>query len=38
MKRANYRVAFEILLEYWDSLPDEEKDNIDRRLREEANV
>ena len=32
--KANYRKGFNILMEYWDSLPDEEKADIDRRLTE----
>ena len=30
----NYKKAYNILMEYWDSLPDEEKPDIDRRLKE----
>ena len=29
-----YRQAYLILMEYWDSLPDEEKPEIDKRLKE----
>lgn len=29
-----YREAYDILMEYWDSLPDEEKEDIDSRLKE----
>ena len=32
--KTNYRKGFNILMEYWDSLPDEEKEDIDRRLTE----
>lgn len=28
-----YKEAYYILMEYWDSLPDEEKPDIDRRLK-----
>ena len=27
-----YEVAYHILMEYWDSLPDDEKESINRRL------
>jgi len=33
-REAKYREAYFILMEYWDSLPDEEKEDIDRRLTE----
>jgi len=29
-----YQTALGILMEYWDSLPDEEKPKIDKRLKE----
>lgn len=29
-----YKIAYKILMEYWDSLPDEEKPEIDKRLKE----
>jgi hypothetical protein len=29
-----YKEAFDILMEYWDSLPDIEKPIIDRKLRD----
>jgi len=29
-----YYEAYNILMEYWDSLPEEEKPYIDRRLKE----
>lgn len=29
-----YRKAYHILMEYWDSLPDEERPKINKRLRE----
>ena len=29
-----YKEGFNILMDYWDSLPDEEKGNIDKKLRE----
>jgi len=32
--KKNYKKAYCILMEYWDSLPDEEKDDINKRLRE----
>lgn len=28
-----YQKAFNLLMEYWDSLPDEEKPEIDKRLK-----
>ena len=31
--KTNYKKAFSILMEYWDSLPDEEKPKIDERLK-----
>ena len=34
MTDPNYKEAFNILMEYWDSLPDEEKVDIDKRLKE----
>lgn len=34
----DYEKAYDILMEYWDSLPDEEKESIDLRLRVEAGV
>ena len=33
IKMANYKKAYSILMEYWDSLPDDEKNNIDKRLK-----
>ena len=30
----DYKAGFYILMEYWDSLPDEEKIHIDERLKE----
>ena len=32
--KTNYRKGFNILMEYWESLPDEEKADIDKRLQE----
>jgi len=32
-KLDKYKEGFNIVMEYWDSLPDEEKPKIDRRLR-----
>ena len=29
-----YQYAYDILMEYWDSLPDEENQKIDKRLKE----
>ena len=29
----SYKKAFLILMEYWESLPDEEKSNIDKELK-----
>jgi len=31
---ADYKKAYNILMDYWDSLPDEEKKDIDKRLKE----
>ena len=31
--KPDYETAYCILMEYWDSLPDDEKKDIDRRLR-----
>lgn len=28
-----YKEAYNILMDYWDSLPDEEKPEIDRKLK-----
>tara|TARA_Y100000593_G_scaffold89567_1_gene174066 strand:- start:2468 stop:2713 length:246 start_codon:yes stop_codon:yes gene_type:complete len=33
-KLHRYKTAVGILMEYWDSLPDEEKPKIDKRLKE----
>lgn len=30
----NYKEAYNILMEYWDSLPDEEKNIIDQKLKD----
>ena len=32
--KANYEKAYHILMEYWDSMPDDQKDDIDKRLKE----
>ena len=32
-ERNRYKEAYNILMEYWDSLPDEEKPRIDERLK-----
>lgn len=29
----DYEKAYDILMEYWDSMPDEEKEDIDKRLK-----
>jgi hypothetical protein len=34
MKKPDYKKAYLILMECWDSLPDEEKAEIDKRIRE----
>jgi len=31
---SRYKKAYDILMEYWDSLPDEEKPTIDKKLKE----
>jgi hypothetical protein len=33
-KQLDYKKAYNILMDYWDSLPDEEKKKIDKRLKE----
>ena len=33
-KKPNYEKAYDILMDYWDSLPDDEKAYIDNRLKE----
>jgi len=33
-KEVDYEKAYYILMEYWDSFPDEEKDNINKELKE----
>lgn len=30
----NYKKAYYILMDYWDSLPDEEKEYIDKKLKD----
>jgi len=30
----DYRKAYDIFMEFWDSLPDEEKPEIDKKLKE----
>ena len=30
----DYKLAYDILMDYWDSLPDEDKKDIDERLKE----
>jgi len=32
-KKINYEKAYNLLMEYWDSLPDEEKPKIDKELK-----
>lgn len=32
-KKPDYRKGFNILMEYWDSLPEDEKGTIDKKLR-----
>ena len=32
-KKPDYKKGFEILIDYWDSLPDEESDNINMKLK-----
>jgi hypothetical protein len=34
MKKPNYEEAYHILAEYFDSIADEEKEEVDRRLKE----
>jgi len=34
MVKKDYKKAYYILMDYWDSLPDEEKEDIDTRLKE----
>ncbi len=30
----NYKKGFDILMEYWDSIDDEQKEDVDKRLKE----
>jgi len=32
--KQDYKKGFNILMEYWDSLPDEQKEEINQRLNE----
>lgn len=32
--KPNYRKAYHILMDYWGNLPDEDKPEIDKRLKE----
>jgi predicted CopG family antitoxin len=32
--KQNYKKGFEILMEYFDSISDEEKEEVDKRLKE----
>lgn len=32
--KEQYKKAYEILMEFWDSLPDEYKPELDKRLKE----
>ncbi len=32
-KADNYEKKYHLFMEYWDSMPDEEKANIDKRLK-----
>jgi hypothetical protein len=34
IRQCRWEKAYHILMEYWDSMPDEEKEDIDRRLTE----
>ena len=34
MKKPNYKKGYEILSEYFDSIAEEEKEEVDRRLKE----
>ena len=34
MNKPNYKKAYNILMEYWDCLPEDEKENIDIELKE----
>ena len=34
-KYVDLRIAYDILMEYWDSLPDEQKPEIDERFKGE---
>ena len=34
MKKPNYKKGYEILSEYFDSIAEEEKEDVDRRLKE----
>ena len=32
--KSDYKKAYNILMDYWDSFPDEEKEDIDEKLKE----
>jgi len=34
VKEPDYETAYYILMEYWDSLPEERKEEIDKELKE----
>jgi len=31
--KPDFKAGYNILMEYWDSLPDEQKEDIDKRLK-----
>lgn len=36
--RPDYRKAYQILMEYWDFVPDEEKENVDEKKLKNAGL
>lgn len=36
--KPDYRIAFELMMDYWDCIPDDEKCVLNERLRNEANI
>ena len=33
-KQTKYKLAFDILMEYWDYIPDDEKESVNEKLKE----
>jgi len=34
MQKPDYRAGFNILMDYWDNIPEDERTEVDRRLKE----